>query len=267
METMMPPKAVEIRSKKLALLSRLNHKMSTDPEIGKLLKQITTNQEFDRLSQTEKRNLHLIKRNYEKQTALPVKLVSEIAKQQAITVNTWKKAKKTKNFSLLKPDLTKLLNLTKQEAEILMKVKQTATPYDALLDEYEPKMTATKIAPILSKLQQGLATLLEKNQNTHNQPDTRALNFNVPVEAQRKIAVALAETFGYDTTSPSAAGRIDETEHPFSTGYFDDVRITTHYYPKAFASSIFSVLPETGHALYDQNINQKWKYQPIGASC
>src|SRR4030067_1892270 len=153
METMMPPKAVELRSQQLALLSRLSHKMSTDPEIGELLKQITTNPDFDTLSQTEKRNVHLSKRNYEEQTALPEKLVSETAKQQAMTVNTWKRAKKIRDFSLLKPDLTKLLNLTKKAAEILMKVKATATPYDALLDEYEPKMTATKIAPILSKLQ------------------------------------------------------------------------------------------------------------------
>jgi len=263
----MPPKAVELRSQQLALLSRLSHKMSTDPEIEKLLKQITKNSEYENLSQTEKRNMYLIKRNYEEQTALPEKLVSETAKQQAITVNTWKKAKKTKNFSLLKPDLTKLLNLTKQEAEILMKVKATTTPYDALLDVYEPKMTATQITPIFTKLQKGLSTLLEKIQNTHNQPNTNILSQNVPVENQRKISTALAEKLSYDTTSPRAAGRIDETEHPFSTGSYDDVRITTHYYTNNFASSIFSVLHETGHALYEENLNQEWKYQPIGTSC
>ncbi len=204
METMMPPKAVELRSQQLALLSRINHKMSTDPEIGKLLKQITSNSEHESLSQTEKRNIYLINRNYEEQTALPEKLVSETAKQQAITVNTWKKAKKTRNFTLLKPDLTKLLNLTKQEAEILMKVKATATPYDALLDEYEPKMTATQIAPIFTNLQKGLSTLLEKIQNTHNQPDTSILSQNVPVDAQRKIANAITESMTLDiNSSPS----------------------------------------------------------------
>ena len=267
METKMPPKAVEQRSQQLALLSRISHKMSTDPEIGKLLNQITANPDYETLSQTEKRNVYLIKRNYEEQTALPEKLVSEIAKQQTITVNTWKKAKKTKNFNLLKPDLTKLLELTKQEAEILKKVKQTTTLYDALIDDYEPKMTTEKITPIFDKLQKGLATLLEKIQKTHKQQDTTILNQQVPIETQRKIATALAETLGYDTTSTNAAGRIDETEHPFTEGYYDDVRITTHYYPNNFASSIFSVLHETGHALYDRNLNPKWKYQPIGSHC
>jgi len=267
METMMPPKAVELRSQQLALLSRISHRMSTDPEIGKLLKQVTANPDYDTFSQTEKRNIYLIKKNYEEQTALPEKLVSGITRQQAVTVNTWKKAKKAQKFALLKPELEKLVSLTKQEAEILMKVKQTATPYDALIDGNEPKMTAARIKPIFTQLQQGLKQLLSKIQNAPQQPDISILHQTVPVETQRKIATALAQTLGYDTTSTNAAGRIDETEHPFTSGYYDDVRITTHYYPNDFASSIFSVLHETGHALYDQNLNQKWKYQPIGSHC
>jgi carboxypeptidase Taq len=40
METMMPPKAINLRSQQLSLLSVIDHKMSTDPETGKLLKGI-----------------------------------------------------------------------------------------------------------------------------------------------------------------------------------------------------------------------------------
>ena len=40
METMMPPGAIEQRSEQLALLSRINHQLATNPEIGKLLKTI-----------------------------------------------------------------------------------------------------------------------------------------------------------------------------------------------------------------------------------
>jgi carboxypeptidase Taq len=267
METMMPPKAVEQRSQQLALLSRISHKMSTAPEIGKLLSAVLTSPQYDSLGELEKRNIYLIKKNYDEQTALPEKLVAEIAKQQAITVNTWKKAKKAKNFAMFKPELEKLVALSRQAAQILMHVKETATPYDALLDIYEPKMTSDAITATFNRLQQGLATLLEKIQNSHNQPDTSILQIRIPVENQRKIAQALAQALGYDTTSPTAGGRIDETEHPFTTGYYDDVRVTTHYYPDNYASAIFSVLHETGHALYEQNINPNWKYQPAGSPC
>jgi carboxypeptidase Taq len=267
METKMPPKAVEQRSQQLALLSRIGHKMSTAPEIGKLLNAVTTSSQYGSLNELEKRNIYLIKKNYDEQTALPENLVSEIAKQQAITVNTWKKAKKAKNFALLKPELEKLVALSKQAAEILMKVKQTSTPYDAFLDDYESKMTADAIGVTFNQLKQGLAALLEKIQNSQNQPDTSILRIPIPVEKQRKISQALAQTLGYDTASPSAGGRIDETEHPFTSGYYDDVRVTTHYYLDNYDSAIFSVLHETGHALYEQNLNPDWKYQPAGSPC
>jgi carboxypeptidase Taq len=267
METMMPPKAVEQRSQQLALLSRISHKMSTTPEIGKLLNVILTDPQYDALGEVEKRNVYLIKKNYDEQTALPEKLVAEIAKQQAITVNVWKKAKKAKKFAVLKPELEKLVALSKQVAQILMKVKETATPYDALLDNFESKMTSDAITATFNQLQQGLATLLEKIQNSQNQPDASILRVRIPAEKQRKIAQALTQTLGYDTTSTVAGGRIDETEHPFTSGYYDDVRITTHYYPDNYASSIFSVIHETGHALYEQNLNPNWKYQPAGSSC
>ena len=267
METMMPPRAVELRSQQLAVLSRLEHKMSTDPEIGRLLKQIAASPDFDKLGQIEKRNLHLIKKNYDEQTALPEKLVEEIAKQQAITVNVWKKAKKTRKFSLFRPDLQKLVGLMKQEAEILMKVKETATPYDAMVDLFEPKMTSAAIDKVFVGLRKGLIKLLPQIVNAPKQPDGNQLKRYVPIEKQREISKTLAEALGYDVTSPKAGGRIDETEHPFTTGRYDDVRITTHYYPDDFANSIFSVLHETGHALYDQNLNADWKYQPVGSHC
>ena len=74
-------------------------------------------------------------------------------------MNTWKKAKAQKNYALFKPELEKLVALNKQAAEILMKVKETKTPYDALIDIYEPKMTSQAIAKVFSELQQGLEIL------------------------------------------------------------------------------------------------------------
>ena len=267
METMMPPKAVELRSQQLALLSRISHRMSTAPEIGKLLKEIMASPQYDAFSEVAKRNVFLMKKGYDEQTALPEKLVSEIAMQQAVTVNTWKKAKKAQSFAVLKPELEKLVALSKQAAQILMRVKEASTPYDALLDDYEPKMTADAIAATFNPLQRGLVKLLEKIQSTQKQPDTSILHIRIPVEKQREIAQTLTRTLGYDTASPTAGGRIDETEHPFTSGYYDDVRITTHYHPDNYASAVFSVLHETGHAIYEQNINPDWKYQPTGSPC
>lgn len=267
METMMPPRAVSLRSEQLALLSKINHKMSTAPEIGKLLNKIIQNDYYDSLGEIEKRNIYLIKKSYDEQTKLPTKLVSEIAKQQAITVNIWKKAKADKNFSIFEPELEKLVALNREASKILMKVKETKTAYDALIDIFEPKMTSRVITKVFTDLQNGLKKLLSKIDTASNIPDFKVLNQKISIEKQKEISKILVKTLGYETATVNAAGRIDETEHPFTTGYYDDVRITTHYYVENFASSVFSVLHETGHALYEQGLPQEWKYQPIGNAC
>ncbi|MCW4034143.1 MAG: hypothetical protein NWF03_02125, partial [Candidatus Bathyarchaeota archaeon] len=267
METMMPPKAINMRSQQLAMLSRIGHQMSTDPEIGRLLDAIMKHPDYENLGELQKRNLYLIKKNYDEQTKLPEELVVNTSKQQALTIDTWKKAKTKQDFSKFKPELEKLLELKKQAAQILMEVKQTKTPYDALIDIFEPKMTQVAISKVFKELQVGLVSLLQKIESSTKKPDVSILRREVSVETQKRIGNMLADYIGYDVTSPNAGGRIDETEHPFTTGYYDDVRITTHYYPTKFASSIFSILHEGGHALYEQSLPPEWMFQPVGDAC
>ena len=267
METKMPPRGVELRSQQLAQLSQIEHRMATDPEIGTLLEKIENQPDFEDLDALQKRNLYLIRKSYDEQTKLPERLVVETERQRTIAIDTWKKAKAAKDFNLFKPELEKLFDLKRQAAEILMDVKKTATPYDALIDIFEPKMTSDVIASVFDELRRNLVAIIEKCLAAPRQPDSSFLGRRVPIDVQRKISDSLAEFIEYDVTSKNAGGRIDETEHPFSTGYFDDVRITTHYYEDNIASSIFSVLHEGGHAKYEQGLGKEWIYQPIGSSC
>ena len=265
METKMPPRGIDLRSEQFASLSGIKHKMITDPDIGSLLDKIEKSSDYDSLNFFRRRNVYLIRKIYDEQTKLPEKLVRETAKQEAVTTDVWKKAKAAKEFSIYKPELEKLINLKKKAAEILMDVKGTISPYDALIDIYEPKMTSNVITKVFDELKEGLTLIIDKCRTAEKQPLT-ILNRNVSIDIQKKISSCLARFIDYDVESKKAGGRIDETEHPFTTGYYDDVRITTHYYENNIASSIFSVLHEGGHAIYDQNLNPDWKYQPIGDS-
>ncbi len=267
METKMPPKGIALRSQQLGMLQKIIHQTIVDPEIGKLLSQVEKHPDYNSLSPLQKRNIYLIRKNYDEQTKLPEELVVETAKHEAISINAWKKAKAAKDFSMFKPELEKMLELKKKAADILMEVKGSATPYDALIDIYEPKMTSEAISEIFANLRKGLVDVLGKCVNAPKQPDVSFLNRKVPVDVQQRISLELARFINYDVESPQAGGRIDETEHPFTTGYYDDVRITTHYYEDNMTSSLFSILHEGGHALYDQGLNPEWMYQPAGSSC
>ena len=215
----------------------------------------------------QRRNLHLLRKSFDENSKLPDSLVTETAKHQSKCNMVWKKAKAAHDFKMFRDDLAKMIDLREQAADILMKVKGTKTPYDALLDQYEPKMTAVRIDEVFAELRDGLIKLINKVESSDVKPDLSPMSRKVPIEMQKKISTDVMSFIGYDTVSDKAAGRLDETEHPFTVGKYDDVRITTHYYEDRFFSNVFSVMHEGGHALYDQGIPREWMYQPIGTPC
>ena len=75
-----------------------------------------------------------------------------------------------------------------------------------------------------------------------------------------KLARKLARTFGYDMSR----GRIDKAVHPFSSGSFNDVRITTRTVAHDPFNCLYSTIHETGHACYEQNIQQSYGFTPLG---
>jgi len=80
------------------------------------------------------------------------------------------------------------------------------------------------------------------------QIDDSFLHMHYSVEQQRKFSDYLMEVLGLDREYCGIA----ETEHPFTTNFNNrDVRITTHYHEDDLASSMYSVIHEGGHALYE----------------
>jgi len=266
METKMPPKALNLRSQQMALLELISHKMLTDPQVGKTLEGIEKAPGYTEFDTVQKRNVYLARKAYDEATKLPESLVFDTAKQQTIAVGVWKKAKAAKDYKMFKPELKKMIELRQKAADILMGVKGTKTPYDALLDDFESKMTADKITKVFDEMRVGLIDVMKRVEKSGYKPDKSILSRPVPINVQKKISDAAMDYIGYDTKSPNAGGRLDETEHPFTTGYYDDVRITTHYHEGRWVSSLYSVMHEGGHALYDQNLPQAWMYQPIGSA-
>lgn len=266
METKMPPKAINLRSQQLALLGVIGHRMLTDPEMGRIITEAEKSLASNNSGAAEKRNILLVKKAYNEATKIPESLIFETEKQRIVSVGAWKKAKTVKDWQSFKPDLKKMIELRAKAAEMLMEVKDAKNPYDALIDDFEPKMKAGRITVVFDAMKNGLINILKKIDESGVKPDKNLLNRPIPIESQRLISEAAMEFVGYDTHSPDAGGRLDETEHPFTTGYYDDVRITTHYHEDRWPSSLFSVLHEAGHAIYEQNLPQSWMYQPIGAS-
>lgn len=267
MQTKMPPGGFDLRGEQLATMSRIDHGMIVAPEIGRLLDASLKHKDYASLSEVQRRNIYLIKRAYSENTALPTDLVAEISKHSVTCFDVWRRAKQAKDFSVFKSDLLKMLELKKRAGELLMEPKGVKTPYDAAIDSFDPKVTQDTVSRTFESLKTLLIPIISKWSAESLKIDTAALSTHVPSATQSRIAQSLAKFIGYDIDSAKARGRIDETEHPFTTGYFDDVRITTHYLENNFTSSLFSILHEGGHSIYEQCLPHDWIYQPIGAAC
>src|SRR5262249_5819478 len=134
----------------------------------------------------------------------------------------WVEARASKNFKLFEPLLGKIISLNQQMAEAL---GYEDSPYDALLDEYEPGLTVKQLDPLFERLKSEIVPLLKAVQSSEYNPDTRILNNGFfPAQKQIDFSRQVLSQMGFDFD----AGRLDLSAHPFSSGSSPlDVRLTT----------------------------------------
>ncbi|MHA1557116.1 MAG: carboxypeptidase M32 [Candidatus Heimdallarchaeota archaeon] len=258
-EVIMPKKGTQQRAEQLAMLSGIIHKRSTDPKIGTLINDIQSDKNFDDMSTIEKRNVELIKRDYDKYAKIPVEFAQELTKHGAIATESWKKAKRKSDYSIFKKDLAKMIDLKKKQAHYFDSDKD---PYDVMLDNNEFGFSKKVYDKIFEEAKAGLVPIIKAIADTPNQPDDSLILRHCPTDIQRKVMFDIAKLVHYDLEG----GRIDEAVHPFTSGYYDDVRITVKYYPEDFTPAFYAALHEAGHGIYEQNYPQEFKYQPVGQS-
>jgi carboxypeptidase Taq len=86
------------------------------------------------------------------------------------------------------------------------------------------------------------------------------LEGSFPVAAQRKLVGSLAMVLPGDRD----AFRLDETTHPFESSLAtSDVRITTRYDDHYIGSSLFSLIHEFGHGLYEHGVDAALERTPL----
>ncbi len=253
---MMPPGGAEARGEQLATLRVLCHDMTTDPKVGDLLNVA----EGADLNDWQTANLREMQRAFRKASAIPQSLVSALSKAGSACEHAWRDARRDSDFAAVLPLLQDVVDLTLQRGEILAETLDL-TLYDALMDDFEPGASADRISAIFDEyaafLPEFLDAVLEKQRAAGPKPTVEG---PFPVDRQKALAERLSATVGFDFD----AGRMDESAHPFSTGYAGDRRITVSYDEADPAFALMAALHETGHALYEQNLPPDWRGQPVG---
>ena len=263
-ETYMPEGAGAARSEQVAYITTLMHSKLTGAPLKNALEELidlkTGELRIMTLSDRETRQLKEIWRDYRQESLLPTDFVTELAKHASVSQQAWVRARKDNDFAFFEPFLTKMVQLQKEKANYLA---VGATPYDSLLDQFEPEMTSEKVARLFAEIRTRLVPLIANIREVKHRVNGSVLSREYNIDMQWDFGMAMLKAIGFD----SNIGRQDRSAHPFTTStHPTDVRTTTRLRENDLKSALLSTLHEGGHALYEQGLPIEEYGNPLGQS-
>lgn len=262
-QTMMAPKGGAVRAEQMATLNKIAQEKLAAPEVGRLLDELRPFEESLPFDSDEASLIRVARRDYQKAVRVPAALRGEMTRSAVLARQVWVEARKRSDFKLFLPHLEKNVALKHQYIECLEDGQ--ATPYDILLDDYEPEMKTAEVQRVFDDLKTGLVPLIAAIRARQDMVSDACLHGRFPVEAQAAFCWSLIERLGASRES----WRLDPTVHPFaSNSATQDIRITTRYYEDFLNPALFGSLHEFGHGLYEHQVSPALERTPLcrGAS-
>jgi carboxypeptidase Taq len=245
-ETYLPPAAAEYRAAQLSWLSSRAHELATSGAWKTALEDAEASDAGTDPKLTA--NLREMRREFDRSNKLTVELVARESLACSMSKHAWVAAREKSDFAGFAPHLEILLEIAREKAGLWGYADE---PYDALLDGYERRTSTAAVARLFDAMKPQLREIAAQAvaRSAAQSPTLPAGPY--PVEAQQRFNAMVAAAIGFEFE----AGRIDTTAHPFCTTLGPrDVRLTTRYMDSDFTSSLFGVLHEAGHGLYEQGL-------------
>ncbi|MEZ4475470.1 MAG: carboxypeptidase M32 [bacterium] len=255
--TQMPKGGAATRGEQLAGLNVLEHDLMVDPRVADWLGEASQDKS---LGEWEQANVREMTHRWRHATAVPGDLVEAISRAGSACETFWRTARHANDFAGLAPHFQRVIDLVRQKADAKAAALGVSR-YDALLDQYEPGVTAGRIDTLFADLADFLPGLIEGVlEKQARGPAIIPLTGTFPVDQQRALGLQVMEVMGFDFNH----GRLDVSAHPFCGGTPLDVRLTTRYDEADFVKGLMGVIHETGHALYERGRPLDWMNQPVG---
>jgi carboxypeptidase Taq len=255
--TYMPPGGAEARGRHSATLARLAQEKFTDPAIGKLLDELQPYADSLPYDSDEASLIRVTRLDYERAVKVPPAFVAELSNHSTKTYQVWSEARPANDFARVRPLLEKTLDLSRQLANFFPGYDHIIDP---LVNFADQDMKASILSAIFAELRKELVPIVHAI--TSKPPaDDSCLRFNFPQDQQIAISKEIVTRLGYDFKR----GRLDLTHHPFETNFsVGDVRITTRIKDDFLGECVYSVIHESGHAMYEQGIRTELDGTPLG---
>ena len=255
-ETVAPTGSVTSRAKRAGFFALELFNMSTSEQMKTILDALAPYvDEMDDVLKAEYRDA---RKEYEDGVKIPADVVRELSELSEESASVWATARAENDFAKFAPYLKRMIELQKKVIDYR---RNEELPYDVLLDDYESGMTMEVYDQFFDKLKTSLVPLLAKIKASNKQINRSFVNAVVGLDKQKQISDFVAQKIGFDFER----GLITESTHPFCNGSNKyDVRMTTRYLEDDFLSSFYSVMHETGHGIYEQNIGDDITHTIVG---
>jgi len=255
-QTMMPPHGAPQRAEALATLERIRHEQFVAAETGRLLEAAQAELDGQGPDEDDVCLVRYVRRHWEKARRVPTELAAELARAASVGQEAWVVARRESDFGQFVPHLRRNMELARRYVECF---DEFECPYDALLDDYEPHMTAREVTRLFGELKAELVPLIAELSN--HSVDDSFLHGDFPEAKQRKLVERVLSLMGFD----EGGWRLDDAVHPFATSFgATDVRITTRWDPSYFPAALFGAMHECGHGLYEAGIAASLQRTPVG---
>jgi carboxypeptidase Taq len=255
----MPAGGGEKRAEAMGALAGLYHELASAPHIADWI----ADAESEPLDPRQAAALREFKRCYINLTCLSADFVARQVSAHIRCEQLWRALRPAGNWADFLPAFEGVVATMREEAQLRAGVLGLS-PYDALIEQYDPGSRAAAIAPIFADLGSFLKDFIPEAVEVQNgkrrMRPLKGFNGPFPVERQKALGLALMKAFGFDFDH----GRLDVSHHPFCGGVPSDVRMTTRYTANEFLSALMGILHETGHGLYEQNLPKDWAHWPVG---
>lgn len=255
-ETAAPKEAAERTAAVIGSLSSQYLDIMTGEKLKTALEECSG--QMSEMTEVEQAIVRETKEEVEKLERIPADEYRSFAELTARATGIWADAREKKDFSLFAPVLKEIVDYQKRFASYQAKEGQKL--YDVMLDNYEKDFSMKELDEFFRVVKEGIVPLLKESAKRSEQIDDSFLSAGYTEEQQEKAARFLAEYVGFDFDR----GILAVSAHPFTTNLHNkDVRITTHYLDR-IDSSIYSVIHESGHAVYELGIRDDLTQTPAG---
>ncbi len=252
---MMPANGNDARGAAMAELQVLMHDTLTDAALPGLMQQAA----MEPLDAAQQASLREMRRDWAQSNLLPARLVEAKALAGSRCEHAWRSQRKANDWPGFLANFREVVKLSREEAQVLSQATGVS-PYDALMDKYEPGTQSKDIDAIFGDVKTWLPGLITRVRDKQAGETVLTAQGPFPVAAQRALGVEIMGLLGFDFTG----GRLDVSTHPFCGGVAEDVRITTRYSEDDFVRSMMGIVHETGHARYEQRLPRDLVHLPVG---